>query len=428
MRDPALFLRKLFNIAVAAAQPANCLPDKLPDFPASGDLVVLASGKAAAAMAAATIGHYCNQDSNHLARIRGLVTTRHGYGLDVAPLDLIEAGHPVPDEASIRAARKSLEIAASAKPGDSVLVLLSGGGSALWSAPTPPLDLAGKQVITRKLLHSGATIAEINTVRRHLSEIKGGKLARAVTKGVPITTIAISDVPGDDPASIASGPTVADPTTGAQGLAICDHFGIEILPEVRKRLEKDKIESKIIENNDFRLAATPAIALEAAAARAREAGFAVTNIGDALEGEARDRAREHAEKALEMAKAGRPAMLISGGELTVTIRGNGHGGPNQEYALALAMTLQGHPDIEAIACDTDGADGGSGALDDPAGAIVGPDTLLRAIAAGADPEIHLASNNSSSFFNILGDLVVTGPTYTNVNDFRAIMVNRKSLS
>ncbi len=432
MRDPANFLIELFELAVAAAQPANCLPPALPDFPESGDLIILATGKAAAAMAGAAIGHYQRLDPNCAARIRGLVTTRHGYGLKTSPLDLIEAGHPVPDEASVLAARKSLGIAGSAKPGDLVLVLLSGGGSALWSAPAAPLDLAAKQAITRDLLRSGAAISDINIVRRRLSDIKGGRLAGAVPGRVPLVTIAISDVPGDDPAAIASGPTVPDlvpaPATGAQALAICDRFGIAISKQVRKSLEKDTIPSRIIANTDFRLAATPARALEAAAARAREAGFAVTNLGDALEGEARSRAREHAEKALEMARSGRPAMLISGGELTVTMRGNGRGGPNQEYALALAMALDGHPDIEAIACDTDGADGGAGAPDDPAGAIVLPDTLLRANAADTDPKDHLIRNDSSSFFNILGDLIVTGPTYTNVNDFRAIMVNRKLLN
>ncbi len=425
MRNPADFLRDLFDTAVTAAQPANCLPPALPEFPENGDLIVLAAGKAAAAMARTAINHYLHGNPDNVSRIRGLVTTRHGYGLDTRPLDLIEAGHPVPDDSSIRAAHKSLEIARSAKPGDLVLVLLSGGGSALWSAPTPPLDLAGKQAITKSLLRSGATISEINIVRRHLSDIKGGRLASAVANRVPVVTIAISDVPGDDPAAIASGPTVADPTTGAQALSICDRLGIEISNAVRKSLEKDTISSRISKDNEFRLAATPALALEAAAAKAREAGFIVTNIGDALEGEARDRAHEHAQKALELAQSSNPAMLISGGELTVTIHGNGQGGPNQEYALALAMALNGHPDIEAIACDTDGADGGSGAANDPAGAIIGPDTLLRANAAGIDPEDHLTRNDSTSFFKALGDSVVTGPTYTNVNDFRAIMVNRK---
>jgi glycerate 2-kinase len=427
MRDPTNFLKELFDTAVAAAQPTTCLPPALPEFPENGDLIVLATGKAAAAMAKTAIGHYRQNDPDCLSRIRGLVTTRHGYGLETSPLDLIEAGHPVPDDASILAARKSLEIARSAKSGDLVLVLLSGGGSALWSAPTPPLDLPAKQAITKSLLRSGATISEINIVRRHLSDIKGGRLASAVANRAPVVTIAISDVPGDDPAAIASGPTVADPTTGAQALAICDRFGIEVSGEVRKSLEKDKISSRISMDNEFRLAVTPAVALEAAAAKAREAGFTVTNIGDALEGEARDRAREHAQKALEMVQSDRPAMLISGGELTVTIHGEGKGGPNQEYALTLAIALDGHPDIEAIAGDTDGADGGSGAATDPAGAIIGPNTLLRANAAGIDPSDHLMRNDSTSFFKALGDSIVTGPTYTNVNDFRAIMVNRKLL-
>ena len=428
MDDPAKFLKELFDIAVAAAQPANCVPPALPEFPDNGDLIVLAAGKAAAAMAGAAIDHYRQGNPDCLSRIRGLVTTRHGYGLDVAPLDLIEAGHPVPDDASILAARKSLEIAATAKTGDLVLVLLSGGGSALWSRPIPPLDLAAKQAITKSLLKSGATISEINMVRRHLSDIKGGKLANAVAEGVPLVTIAISDVPGDDPSAIASGPTVPDPSTGAEALAICDRLGIDVSPDVRKSLENDKFSSRISKDNSFRLAATPALSLAAAAAKAGEAGFEVTNIGDALEGEARDRAREHATMALEMARSGRPAMLISGGELTVTIHGDGQGGPNQEYALALAIALHGHPDIDAIACDTDGADGGSGALNDPAGAILGPETLLRANAAGIDPRDHLIRNDSTSFFKALDNLIATGPTYTNVNDFRAIMVNRKLLN
>ncbi len=428
MKHPAKFLQTLYEAAVSAAQPKKCVPPALPAFPENGELIILAIGKAASSMALAATEHYLKLNLANADRMRGLVTTRHGYGIPTPPLDLIEAGHPVPDDASAKAASKALKIAASAKPGDLVLVLISGGGSALWSAPRPPLDLAAKQALTKTLLRSGATIAEINTVRRHLSDIKGGRLARAVPEGIPVLTLAISDVPGDDPAAIASGPTVANPTTGEQCLAICDQYGVEIPEQIRFSLEKDKIPAKMVPDTKFDLVATPAIALAAAEKKARQKGFSVINLGDALEGEARERAREHAEKALQLANEGKPVMLMSGGELTVTMKGNGKGGPSQEYALALAIALKSHPDIHAVVCDTDGADGGSGADDDPAGARVGPDTLVRAIAVGAIPAKFLAENDSTSFFKALDDLIITGPTYTNVNDFRAIMVNSTLLN
>lgn len=423
MMPPREFLRELYDEAVKAAQPAVCVPPALPGIPQDGELILLAVGKAASAMAKAALDHYAVTVPDRLDRIRGLVTTRHGYDLEIS-MEQIEAGHPVPDENSERAGRKALEIANSAHPGDIVLVLISGGGSALWSVPVAPLDLAGKQAITRALLRSGANIAEINTVRRHISEIKGGGLAAAVPENVPLITLAISDVPGDNPAEIASGPTCPGTTTGRDALEVCQKYRIDLPDAVHNYLRLAKISPRIVGDNEYRLVATPAIALKAAADKARTSGLEVINLGDALEGEARELGKEHAEMALAIAQQDAPTLLMSGGELTVTMRGNGKGGPSQEYALGLAIGLQGHDNIHAIACDTDGADGGSGADDDPAGAFVAPDTLKRANLLGMNPQDFLDNNDSTRFFKGLGDLVVTGPTYTNVNDFRAIMVNR----
>jgi len=417
------FLRHLFNCAVASAQPVNCLPPHLPDPPETGDLVILATGKAGAAMARAALDHYHDTYGFPREHIRGLATTRHGYGCNTAPLDMIEAGHPLPDRFSQSAAMKSLEIAASAQPGDLVLVLISGGGSALWSAPRPPLDLAAKQGITKALLRSGATISEINCVRKHLSLIKGGRLAAALQDGVRMVTVAISDVPGDDPAAIASGPTVPDPSDGKDACKICDHYGIELPGRIRDMLIGETPVAGF-ESGQYHLAATPALALEAARIEAEKAGFAVQLLGDALEGEARTVAREQAALAVKLARSdSEPALLLSGGELTVTVTGGGRGGPNQEFALSLAIALNGAPNIDAIACDSDGADGGSGAVDDPAGARITPATIHRADGLGLSAVNHLENNDSTGFFEALNDLIFTGPTYTNVNDFRAIMVN-----
>lgn len=421
-------LRYLFDIAVFSSQPKNCLPGCLPPPPTDGEIILIATGKAGAAMARAALDHYRDQYAFPTKRMRGLVTTRHGYGLNTEPLELIEAGHPIPDASSQRAAQKALEIAASAKPGDLVLVLISGGGSALWSAPRPPLTLAGKQRITRDLLKSGATISEINCVRKNLSLIKNGRLAGAVPRDCHLVSIAISDVPGDAPEAIASGPTVIDSSSSLDALKICQTYGLKLEDAVQAMLLTPDKPGVTHPHAEYRLAATPKLALQAVQAAAEDDGFEVILLGDALEGEARAVALEHAKLALEVQqRQDRPTLLLSGGELTVTIKGTGRGGPNQEYALALAITLNGRHNIFAIACDTDGADGGTGAIDDPAGAYISPETLGRANKLGISSIHHLENNDSSAYFNALDDLIITGPTYTNVNDFRAIMVN-KSLS
>lgn len=420
-------LLDLFNAAVTAARPELCLPPHLPPLPA-GRLIILSAGKAAASMARAAIAHYAAEYGTATAgKIEGLVVTRPGYALDTAPLTLIEAGHPVPTEAGVAAARDAVALAASAGANDLVLTLISGGGSALWSAPIAPLTLEEKQAITRALLRSGATISEMNCVRKHLSAIKGGRLACAAAPA-PMLTLAISDVPGDDPSTIASGPTVPDPTTQADARAILSHHRIELPAAAAAILndpaqESPKPESPGFGNARYVMVATPAMALEAAATVARKNGFEPVILGDALEGEARDLARAQAERALRERTNGRRVALLSGGEVTVTIKGRGRGGPNQEYALALALELNKSAKIYALACDTDGTDGGSGAADDPAGAIIGPDTLARASALGLDPRNYLSDNNSTGFFSTVGGLVACGPTFTNVNDFRVILVN-----
>lgn len=421
------FLVDLFRTAVAAARPDVCLPPHLPPPPATGRLVVLAAGKAAAAMARAAVAFYRERHGlDDPARLCGSVATRRGYDLDTAPLPLVAAGHPLPDEASLGAARRALDLARRAGDDDLVLVLLSGGGSALWAAPLPPLDLAAKQAVTAALLKAGAAIGEINTVRKHLSAIKGGRLARAA-RPAPLVTLAISDVPGDDPAVIASGPTVPDPTTQAEARAVLARYGIAAGPGVHAVLADPRNES--LKPGDaafaaarFALVARPADALAAARARAAAAGIRVIDLGDAVEGEARRLAEAHAVRARAAREPGRDVLLLSGGEATVRVTGSGRGGPNQEYALALALALGGATGIHAVACDTDGTDGGAGSPHDPAGAYVGPDTLSRARSRGLDAVACLADNNSGSFFNALGDLVATGPTCTNVNDFRAILV------
>jgi hydroxypyruvate reductase len=341
---------------------------------------------------------------------------------------MIEAGHPIPDAAGLEAAEQALKLAAGAGPNDLVLVLLSGGASANWIAPVEGLSLADKQAVTRALLRSGANIGEINTVRKHLSRIKGGRLARAA-QPARVVTLAISDVPGDDPAVIGSGPTVPDPTTLADARAVVARFKLELPESVTRALadpshESPKAGEAAFALSEFKLIARPADAFRAAEQAVRAAGYECVMLGDRIEGEARDIAADHAGQALALQRQGRRAVILSGGELTVTIRGQGRGGPNQEYALALALALQGAPGIAALAGDTDGTDGGAGSPDDPAGAAIVPDTLARARWRGLDPAHFLADNNSTGFFTRLGDLVETGPTWTNVNDFRAIVVDR----
>jgi hydroxypyruvate reductase len=340
---------------------------------------------------------------------------------------MVEAGHPIPDAAGLAAAERALELADAADTEDLVLVLMSGGASANWIAPAAGITFADKQAVTRALLRSGAHIGEINTVRKHLSRIKGGRLARHAFPA-KVATIAISDVPGDDPAVIGSGPTVADPSTLAEARAIVAKYRLTVPEAVARALadpanESPKPGDRVFKDATFTLAARPADALAAAEAAAKAAGYVVVSLGDQVEGEAREVAAAHAQMARELRAAGKRAVIMSGGELTVTIRGQGRGGPNQEYALALAIGLAGMTGIAGIAGDTDGTDGGAGSASDPAGAYIDGTTVTRAKSLGLDPAAFLADNDSTEFFTRLGDLLQPGPTYTNVNDFRAIVVD-----
>ncbi|HEX2137451.1 MAG TPA: glycerate kinase [Microvirga sp.] len=415
-----------FEAAVAAAHPRQCLPPHLPDPPASGRLVVLAAGKAGASMAAVAESFYRERHGLGPDRLTGLAVTRHGYGEPAGSIPVVEAGHPVPDEQGIEATRRVLALADGAGADDLVLVLLSGGGSSNWIAPAGDLTLAEKQAITRALLRSGAPIGEINTVRKHLSLIKGGRLARRAAPA-RLLTLAISDVPHDDPAVIASGPTVPDPSTLAEARAILARRGIEVPAAARALLadpasESPKPGDPAFAHAEYRIVAKPADAITAAAESVRAQGYETVVLGFDLEGEAKVVAADHARRALELAEAGRRAAILSGGELTVTIRGRGRGGPNQEYALALALALDGAPGIAALAADTDGTDGGGGAATDPAGALIDATTLQRATQLGLDAVALLADNDSTRFFETLGDLVSPGPTRTNVNDCRIVLI------
>ena len=341
---------------------------------------------------------------------------------------MIEAGHPVPDAAGLAAAERAIELADKAGADDLVLVLMSGGASANWIAPAHGVSFADKQAVTRALLRSGANIHEINCVRKHLSRIKGGRLARHAHPAT-LVTLAISDVPHDDPAVIGSGPTVPDPSTLEEARAIVAKYRLDVPESVVRALanpanESPKPGDAVFAGNRFAIAARPADAMRAAEAEVRAAGYECLSLGDTVEGEAREVAREHAARARALQAEGKRAVIVSGGELTVTISGKGRGGPNQEYALALAIALDGMAGIAALAGDTDGTDGGGGAATDPAGAIIDGQTATRARALGLDPAAFLADNDSTGFFAALGDLLAPGPTYTNVNDFRAIVVDR----
>ncbi len=360
-------------------------------------------------------------------RIAGLGITRHGYGRPTKRIPVIEAGHPVPDKIGVSGTKRVLALADALDANDLVLVLLSGGASANWIAPAPGLALEEKQAVTRTLLKSGANIGEMNAVRKHLSRIKGGRLTKRAHPA-KVVTLAISDVPGDDPAVIGSGPTVPDPTTLADARDIVSRYRLKLPDAITRALhdpgnETPKPGDHVFSGSNYRIVARPADALRAAAECAGAAGYECVMLGDRLQGEARDVAAEHARLALEARAQNRRAAILSGGELTVTLRGNGRGGPNQEYALALAIGLDGAPGIAALAADTDGTDGGGGRPDDPAGAFVDPTTLERARRAGLDPAAFLADNNSTGFFNGIGDLFRPGPTFTNVTDFRAIIVD-----
>jgi glycerate 2-kinase len=416
--NPRVLMREMFDAAITSAQPAKCIPAHLPA-PPRGRLIVIGAGKASAAMARAVEQHWPGP-------LSGLVVTRYGYAVPCERIEILEAGHPVPDAAGHRAAQRMLELVRQLRADDLVLCLISGGGSSLLPLPAAGLTLELKQTISRALLGSGATIREMNCVRRHLSAIKGGRLA-AACHPARVLTLLISDVPGDRPIDIASGPTVADPTTCADALRILRRYAIEVPDAVRELLESGRGESvkpgdPRLSSAEARIIATPQMALEAAAAVARAAGVTPHILGDAIEGEARDVGTVLAGIALQVAEHSQPfcapCVLLSGGETTVTVRGKGRGGRNVEYLLSLAIALDGHPRIHALAGDTDGVDG----QEEIAGAWIAPDTLARAWGCGLRPKEMLADNDAHSLFTTLGDSVITGPTLTNVNDFRAIFI------
>jgi glycerate 2-kinase len=426
MTDRRPLLRVIFDAAVAAAHPDVVLSAHLRPAP-QGKIICLAAGKGAAAMAAAAERHYLDELRLDPARLSGLATTRHGHGVPTRRVRVVEAGHPVPDEAGLKAAEETLALAQEAGPDDLLLVLLSGGGSANWIAPADGVTFTQKQQVNRALLRSGAPIGEVNTVRKHLSRIKGGRLARA-GQHAEIVTLAISDVPHDDPSAIASGPTVPDSTTLADARAIVAKYGLAIDDAVRRALDDPNNESckpgdAAFKRATFKLIARPKASLDAAIRAAADAGYATVDLGADLEGEAREVAADHARLALKARAEGKRVAIFSGGELTVTVRGNGRGGPNQEYALALAGLLKETPNISALAADTDGADGGAGSASDPAGAMIDHLTFAKMKSLGLDPAAYLANNDATAFFAATGDLLQTGPTLTNVNDVRVILVD-----
>jgi len=408
----------MFDAAIASAQPAVCIPPHLPEAP-RGRLIVVGAGKASAAMARVV-------EDNWQGPLSGLVVTRYGYAVPCRHIEIVEAAHPVPDAAGMRAAQRILDLVGNLHKDDLVLCLISGGGSALMPLPAPGLTLDMKQQVSRALLASGATISEMNCVRRHLSAIKGGRLGAACFPA-QVLTLLISDVPGDRPVDIASGPTVADPTTCADALSIMRRYGIEMPREVLEHLESGRGESvkpgdPRLKTATVRTIATPQMALEAAAGVARAAGMAAHILSDSIEGEACDVGKVLAGVAQQVAARDQPVsapcVLLSGGETTVTVRGSGRGGRNVEFLLSLAIALEGNRRIHALAGDTDGVDG----QEEIAGAYMSPSSLTRARALGLSPKDMLADNDAHRFFTALGDSVITGPTLTNVNDFRAILI------
>lgn len=418
MTEARDLLRQLADAAIRAADPAHRVPPILP--PAPKKAIVLGAGKASAAMARAIELAWPDTD------LSGVVVTRYGYEVACDRVEIVLAAHPVPDEAGREAARRILEMAESAGSDDLVIALMSGGGSALLTAPADGISFAEKQDVNRQLLRSGADIGEMNTLRKHISAIKGGRLA-AAAHPAKVLSILISDVPGDDPAVIGSGPTVPDPTTFADALAVVEKYNMQLPDSVRRHLEAAADEtpkpgSPVFEGSELMFAAKPDKSIEAAAEVAKAAGYAVIDLGDRVEGEARDVGRAHAELALKC-KAGNgpaaaPCVILSGGETTVTMTGNGRGGRNTEYLLGVADALAGAEGIHAVACDTDGVDGS----EDNAGAFIDPTTCARAEASGLSVADALAANDAYSLFENTGDLLVTGPTFTNVNDFRALVV------
>jgi glycerate 2-kinase len=411
-------LRQIFDAAIAAAQPVLCVPPALPVAP-KGRLIVIGAGKASAEMARAV-------ERNWNGPLTGLVVTRYGYAVPCDRIEIVEAAHPVPDAAGLQAARRILDRVQGLSADDTVLCLISGGGSSLLPLPLEGITLEDKQQVNHALLQSGASISEMNCVRRHLSAIKGGRLA-AACHPAKVVTLLISDVPGDDPRDIASGPTVADASTCADALAIIQRYGIDLPQRVLEVLRSGRGESikpgdARLADNEVHIIATPQMALEAAARVAQAHGITAHILGDSIEGEARDVGKVMAGIALQTARHGQPfatpCVLLSGGETTVTVRGTGRGGRNVEFLLSCAIALRGEAGVYGLAGDTDGVDG----QEEIAGACITPDTLARAWAAGLRPADHLDNNNGHGFFQALGDSVVTGPTLTNVNDFRALLI------
>jgi len=416
--EPRTLLKAMFDAAIAAALPEKSLHAHLPK-PPKGRTIVVGCGKAAASMAKAVEDHWSGE-------LSGLVVTRYGHNVATKRIEVVEAAHPVPDAAGRAAAERILKMVQGLSADDLVLFLASGGGSALLALPAPGLTLEDKQAINKALLKSGANITEMNCVRKHLSAVKGGRLGAACAPA-QLVTLAISDIPGDDPAVIASGPTVVDSTTFSDAIAILQKFGITEPAAVVAHLRASKDETPKpgdarLAKAQLRMIATPQMSLEAAAEVARRAGVTPVILGDAIEGESREVAMVHAGIARQIRRHGQPAktpcVLLSGGETTVTVRGKGRGGRNAEFLLALAVAFNGEPGMFALAGDTDGVDG----TEDNAGAILAPDSLTRAAAANLDAKRMLADNDGYSFFSGLGDLVFTGPTLTNVNDFRAVLV------
>ncbi|MFY0664497.1 MAG: glycerate kinase [Natronospirillum sp.] len=411
-------LSELLDAALAVAQPERCLHHYLPS-PVKGRTLVIGAGKASAAMARALEQHWQGE-------LSGLVVTRYGYAVPCEHIEIVEAAHPVPDDAGLAAAQRMLELVQGLSADDQVIMLISGGGSALLPLPAPGLTLTDKQNISQALLRSGATINEMNTVRRHLSAIKGGRLA-AVCYPAKVINLMISDVPGDDPAAIASGPSVGDPSTCADALEVIERYGIEVPALVRDALQSGQWESikpddERLSNVTTHLVATPQKSLEAAAEKARAAGITPLILGDSIEGEAREVGRVMAGIARQVCTFDqplpKPCVILSGGETTVTVRGDGSGGRNVEFLLALAVELAGQQGVWALAADTDGVDG----VAEIAGAMITPDTLERARTQGLVARAALSNNDGHGFFSALNDSIITGPTLTNVNDFRAILV------
>lgn len=417
-KPPRALLRQMFDAAVAAAQPALCLPAHLPA-PPKGRTIVIGAGKASAAMALALEAHWPGP-------LEGLVITRYGYQQPCQRIEIVQAAHPVPDAVGLQATQRLLQTVQGLTADDLVIALISGGGSSLLVAPGAGLTLVDKQNVNKSLLASGASISEMNCVRRHLSGIKGGRLGAACAPA-QVLTLLISDVPGDSPMDIASGPTVADSTTCADALEIVSRYQITLPAAARQLLENGagetvKPDDVRLQNSRVRMITAPQMALEAAAKVAQAAGITPYILGDSLEGEARDVAKVLGSMARQVALRGQPfqapCVLLSGGETTVTLKGQGRGGRNVEFLLALGLSLAGTTGIYALAGDTDGVDG----VEEIAGALLTPDSLSRAWGLGMNPRHFLDHNDAHSFFQALGDSVVSGPTLTNVNDFRAILI------